>query len=83
MSERKIQFCCSHKSIHMNLLVVGDGCVGKTSLFIVYARNKFPKEYIPTVYEYDVVDAMVDEIPVAVALWDTGGGVRLIFALVM
>ncbi|KAK7112065.1 hypothetical protein V1264_011576 [Littorina saxatilis] len=54
-------------------VVVGDGAVGKTSLIMMYTRNQFPGEYIPTVFDSDEVYLMVDGQEYKLGLWDTAG----------
>ncbi|GMR30180.1 hypothetical protein PMAYCL1PPCAC_00375, partial [Pristionchus mayeri] len=55
------------------MTIVGDGSVGKTCLFTVCAHDRFPEEYIPTVFEGWVQEIEVDGKLVELAFWDTTG----------
>jgi len=58
MMEKKIKLVC-----------VGDGGVGKTCLFISFATNAFPREYIPQIFENYSIQRKIDDHIVQLDLW--------------
>jgi Ras-related C3 botulinum toxin substrate 1 len=60
------------EEVNVKLMTIGDGAVGKTSLLMSYAQNKFPDEYTPTVFDNYNCTMMYKDLTVVLGLWDTG-----------
>jgi small GTP-binding protein len=54
-------------------VAVGDGAVGKTCLLMSYATNRFPLDYVPTVFDSYAVKVVIRGEPISLILFDTAG----------
>nr|CAB3265398.1 Rac and Cdc42-like 1 protein [Phallusia mammillata] len=63
----------SSSQLH-KLVIVGDGASGKTCLLIRRAVDKFPEDYVPTVFEQHVYKENINGQTIQLSAFDTGGG---------
>jgi len=56
------------------IIVVGAGKVGKTSITIRFAEDRFRESYLPTLgVDFMTKNLVVDDMNVKIQIWDTGG----------
>ncbi|XP_055319546.1 ras-like GTP-binding protein RhoL [Sitodiplosis mosellana] len=61
-------------SVVKHIVFVGDGAVGKTSLLHVYSnQGEFNLSYVPTIYDLDETELILDNAKHLVKLHDTAG----------
>lgn len=53
------------------IVIVGDGMCGKTSVIKVFLNNSFPVKYIPTVFENHTCKMKFEGKDVRLSMWDT------------
>uniref|UniRef100_A0A4W5PZF6 Rho family GTPase 3a n=1 Tax=Hucho hucho TaxID=62062 RepID=A0A4W5PZF6_9TELE len=59
--------------VKCKIVVVGDSQCGKTALLHVFAKDIFPENYIPTVFENYTASFEIDTKRIELSLWDTSG----------
>ena len=63
--------------ISVKLLLVGDTCVGKTSLLLQYTENTFPEDHGATIgVDYKIKMFQYKDFQVKLQIWDTAGQER-------
>ena len=63
--------------LSVKLLLVGDTCVGKTSLLLQYTENYFPEEHGATIgVEYKIKMFQYKDFQIKLHIWDTAGQER-------
>ena len=63
--------------INLNILLVGDANVGKTSILLKYTENFFPNQYQATIgVEYKMKIIKLNNMNIKLQIWDTAGQER-------
>ncbi|TNN85935.1 Rho-related GTP-binding protein RhoE [Liparis tanakae] len=57
------------------IVVVGDTQCGKTALLHVFAKDCYPENYVPTVFENYTASFEIDKHRIELNMWDTSDGI--------
>ncbi|MEQ2217056.1 hypothetical protein XENOCAPTIV_008500, partial [Xenoophorus captivus] len=60
-------------SSRCKIVVVGDTQCGKTALLHVFAKDCYPENYVPTVFENYTASFEIDKHRIELNMWDTSG----------
>ncbi|TWW81871.1 rho-related GTP-binding protein RhoN-like isoform X1 [Takifugu rubripes] len=60
-------------SLRCKIVVVGDTQCGKTALLHVFAKDSYPENYVPTVFENYTASFEIDKQRIELNMWDTSG----------
>lgn len=63
----------NEQSKELKLVVVGDGYIGKTCMLWSFVYRKFPKDYVPTVFETHAIKIVLNGESYTLSLFDTAG----------
>ncbi|KAG5280426.1 hypothetical protein AALO_G00089000 [Alosa alosa] len=61
------------KDNRCKIVVVGDTQCGKTALLHVFAKESYPENYVPTVFENYTASFEFDKQRIELNMWDTSG----------
>ncbi|XP_072229934.1 rho-related GTP-binding protein RhoN-like [Leuresthes tenuis] len=59
--------------LRCKIVVVGDSQCGKTALLQVFAKDSYPENYVPTVFENYTASFEIDKQRIELNMWDTSG----------
>lgn len=59
--------------IPIRCVVTGDGTVGKTSLLLCYTANRIPSEFVPTTFDHQTKNIVIEETQISLEMWDSAG----------
>eukprot|EP00689_Sawyeria_marylandensis_P003727 EC826328.1.p1 GENE.EC826328.1~~EC826328.1.p1 ORF type:complete len:224 (+),score=112.68 EC826328.1:31-702(+) len=60
-------------NVPIKCVIVGDGAVGKTCLLWVYAKDEFPEDYVPTIFDNYTANVDSADFHIKLGLYDTAG----------
>ncbi|XP_047465898.1 rho-related GTP-binding protein RhoN-like [Mugil cephalus] len=59
--------------LRCKIVVVGDTQCGKTALLHVFAKDSYPENYVPTVFENYTASFEIEKQRIELNMWDTSG----------